>query len=283
MSDRPPFSQAYVQHLMNGPFAGTTDPWAEAGRYFHQTHSSMIDQLISQMQPQLTYRGYRVGREASLQIAEGREPDIFVQRSMSGIEPEDRWSYELAAVEVLAEPGIALESDIPLQAIHIRQGSLVTVVELISPANKEKPSEIQQYRMRRERLLVEKGVNIVEIDLTRSIKRAVHDPLINDFPYHVMVYVPAQAPRLIGIEWGKPLPRIALPLRAEVIPVDLQTAYSRAYQLLTIAGQINDEERYTDDELPFPSVFSDGQRQQLLETVTQWQAELIQLGKAGKE
>jgi hypothetical protein len=75
-------SKAYVQHLFAGPFPGQIDPWAEDAHYFQQIHAGMIDQLLQQVRTPLAEMGYRVGREASLQIADNREPDIFVHRMM---------------------------------------------------------------------------------------------------------------------------------------------------------------------------------------------------------
>jgi hypothetical protein len=74
-----PYSDMYVELLMRGPFPGTIDPWAEAGRYFHQIHAGMIGALLEQLRLPLLRMGYVASREVSLQIAEGREPDMAVR------------------------------------------------------------------------------------------------------------------------------------------------------------------------------------------------------------
>jgi hypothetical protein len=227
------FSDAYVECLSRGPFPGRIDPWAQVGHHFQQIHSGLIDNLISQMNPQLLQMGYVIAREASLQIAEGREPDIFVQRAMDAAKPAVRWNYELAATEVLADPGVVVEDEFDLHALHIKDfdsGRLVTIVEIISPNNKTKPQGIADYRARRERLLLEHAVNVVEIDPTRSVKHLFNNKIANEYAYHVVVYLPDESPYFIGIDLGEPLKRLALPLRGEVIPVELQRAYDYGYQ-----------------------------------------------------
>jgi Protein of unknown function (DUF4058) len=274
------YSEAYAKHLSRGPFPGRIDPWAEVGYYFHQIHPGLINSLIEQMQPTLLRMGYIIGREASLQIAAGREPDIYVQRTMDASLPEVRWDYGLAAAEILAEPGEVVEGDVDMQAIHIKQagtGRLVTIVEIISPNNKTKPNTIADYRTRRERLLFEHGINIVEIDLTRSVKRLLTDTLTTSASYHYAIYLPHDSPRVIGIHYGETLKRMALPLRGEVIPLELQPAYDTTYQTPSIAALILNNDHYREDLLPFPTLLTEDQRRAAWEKVTTWKQELTRL------
>jgi hypothetical protein len=274
------FSTAYIQHLKNGPFPGRLDPWAEAGRYFQQIHSGMIDEILRQIQDPLLSMGYIAGKEASLQVLEGRQPDVFVQRTSLEAEHVRQWDYETAAAEILAEPGIAAESA-ELLAIHIkdrRSSDLVTVVELISPRNKTEPDQMAQYQDRRSRLLINQGVNVVEIDLTRSVKRLFQHELTAHHPYLMVVYLPETWPRVIHAGLNQPLKRLALPLRADVIPVELQSAYDEAYRSAAVAGQILNANGYGESELPFPSLLTDDQRQMALDRVAEWQTQLAQLG-----
>jgi hypothetical protein len=271
------YSAQYVEHINRGPFPGRVDPWAEVGHYFQQVHGLMIDSLITQLNPQLVSMGYLVGKEASLQIAEGREPDIYIQRTMNAPEIDLRWDYELAASEVLANAGVVVEPDVDLQAIHVKEsgsGRLVTVVEIVSPNNKTKPEVIIDYRMRRERLLLEHRVNVVEIDPTRSVKRLINPKAADNFAYHVAFHLAGMSFRVAGIEFGEPLPRIALPLRGEVVPLELHRAYDFAYQLVTIAGQIYDDRLYAEEYLPFPSLLTDIERIEVVKMVQKWQERL---------
>jgi hypothetical protein len=274
------YSAQYVEHINIGPFPGRIDPWGEAGHYFQQIHGLMIDSLITQLNPQLVAMGYIVGKEASLQIAEGREPDIYVQRTMNAPDIDLRWDYELAASEVLANAGVVVEPDIDLQAIHIKEagaGRLVTVVEIVSPNNKTKPEVITDYRMRRERLLLEHRVNVIEIDPTRSVKRLISPKAADSYPYHVAFHLAGMSFRVAGVDFSESLPRIALPLRGEVVPLELHRAYDFAYQLVTIAGQINDDRSYAEEYLPFPSLLTDAQRIEVVAMAHKWQERLAAL------
>jgi len=275
--NRPHYSPEYIEHRKHGPFPGRIDPWSEDDYYFQQIHAGIVGNLLDQIQNPLEHLGYVAGREASLQIAERIEPDIFVRRAMGAPKPELAWDYELAAAEILAEVGVALSTEVLTQAIHIREigsGRLVTVIEIVSPGNKTRSQLIANYRTRREKLLLDRQVNVVEIDVTRSNKRLIVDQMAAMYPYHIVIYLPDAAPRFIGIEFLQPLVRIALPLRGEVIPAELQTAYTYAYQAARIAVQAHENHFYREDKLPFPSLLTDAERKSALQTVETWKAEL---------
>ncbi len=270
------FSNEYVQLLSKGAFTGEIDPWSEAPHYFQQIHASMIGNIANEISTPLMRMGYYVGREASLQIAENREPDIFIQRAMNVPSTQPKWDYELAAVEVLADPGSSIDSEITLDALHIYQhdGTLVTVMEIISPSNKVSDENISDYRQRREKLVIEKGINVVEIDPTRSVKRMVMHPTVKHHPYHAIIYLQNESPHLVGMGFRQPMKRIAIPLRGEVIPVELQVSHDKAYQEVTTAAQMLNDGFYTEANLPFPSLLTDAQIHEAVQSVTHWRGTL---------
>jgi hypothetical protein len=277
------FSDAYVECLAVGPFPNRVDPWAEEDHYFQQIHAGILDHILSEIQPMLRRLGYRAGREASLQILGGREPDVFVQRVINTKLPSFQWDYALAAEEILVEPGDVVLDVVPLQAIHIHEtasGDLVTIVELISPGNKNTAAKIAAYQQYRENLIVYKGVNLMEIDITRSSKRLMSTPLVQAFPYHVAVYLPGQSPRFIGMDFDQPLKRLALPLRGQVVPFDLQAAYTHGYRNSGIADQLLAENQYVSAKLQFASLLTEDQKQACMAQVTTWQAQLAALRPA---
>lgn len=271
----PRYSADYLETLAQGPFPGMIDPWSEIGWYFQQIHNVMIVHLLGQIRPQVLPLGYLVGIEASLQIAEGREPDVFIHRPGTPTEPDDRWNYAAAAAALRVEIGV--QTDEPeLQAIYIKDlntGTLVTVVEVISPSNKSQA--VAGYRVYRQQLL-HQGVNVVEIDATRSVKRLLENRLTAEAAYHVAVYLPGDRPYLLGSAFGEHLKRFALPLRGEAIAVDPRAAYAFAYREASIAGQIEQDMRYSEDKLPFPSLIPVEQRQAIFEAVNTWREQLAQ-------
>jgi hypothetical protein len=271
-------NKAYVDLFQQGPFPGLIDLWAETGRYFKQIHGNLITNLLEQVQVPLLERGYVASREVSLQILERREPDIAIRHDdPPALAPQ--WDYRSAAREALADPGIAIslaDPDPDLDAIHVRaqdEGILIAVIEIVSPSNKVDFTEIDLYRERRVRLL-RQGVNVIEMDATRSVKRLVGDPVANSWAYHTAIFLPGDEAWLIGSDYGQALKRVALPLRDDVVPVEPQAAYDLAYQQAAVGGQILNEDSYTEPDLPLPSLLTPAQRTQALEQVAAWKAQL---------
>jgi Protein of unknown function (DUF4058) len=269
------YSQAEAALYQQGAFANRIDPWAETGRYFQSLHSEIIGRLLQQLRDPLLAMGYVAGRETSLQVTAGREPDIYVQTSRAPVVA--KWDYDLVAAELLAAPALSVGDDAELEALHIRDGrsgDLVTIVEIVSPSNKTDDLEIAQYQARRRSLFLTVGVNVVEVDLTRSVKRLLINSETRRAPYHVAIFLPADPARVIKIGWGERLPRIALPLRAEAVPCELHEAYANAYATLMTAWHIEHDGRYTAEQLPFSSTIDEAELPRLLSALQTWRAAL---------
>ncbi len=277
-------SPAYIQHRKQGAFPGRIDPWAEAAHYFYQLHSGIINAMQAHLQDDLMALGYQAGKEASLQIFASREPDVYIQDTLPERPAAPDWNYDAAAAALELEPGTAVTDEEPeLDALHISDmdtGELVTVVEVISPRNKTHPSDMARYREQRGRLFLERGVNVVELDATRSVQRLLRNPLVARHAYHTAVYLPAELPRVLVNDVEDPLRPFALPLRGDAVRVETQGLYDRAYQQGAIAGLLEQDGRYTLDALPFPSLLTDAQRHAALAAVEQWRQALSQLVKA---
>ena len=274
----PQRSPEYIQFRQQGAFAGKIDPWAEAGRYFQQIHSGMIHQLQDQLQDQLNALDYQAGKEASLQIFANRQPDIYVQDNQQPVRETQDWDYVAVADELQVEAGVSIIDETPdLEALHITDlntGDLVTVIEIISPRNKTHPPEIVLYKEQRARVFLSQGVNVVEIDATRSNIRLLNNPLVQSHPYHIAIYLPEELPRVLVSQLDEALKPFALPLRGEAIRTDPQSAYDIAYQRGAIAGLIQHEVGYALSALPFPTLLTDEQQQMCLSSVQAWQAQL---------
>lgn len=279
--DSPRYSQGYIQHRQRGPFPGHIDPWAEAGRYFHQIHSGMINHLQDQLQDDLNALGYQAGKEASLQIYANRKPDLYIQSMQRPQRPAPEWDYATAAAAIQVEPGTTVMDELPdLDALYITDmdsGNLVTVIEIISPRNKTHLNEMALYKSQRHELFLSQGVNVVEIDATRSITRLLVTSLVEENPYHIAIYLPGTLPRVLVSDFETPLKPFALPLRGEVVRVETQSAYDRAYQRGAVAGLIEGDNQYIADSLPFPTTLTDEQRTNALTAVDHWRTELERL------
>lgn len=274
------FSAAYIQLRQHGAFHGRIDPFAEAGRYFQQLHSGMINHLQDQLQDELNRRGYQAGKEASLQIFAPRQPDLYIE-NIKQARPTVDFDYDAVAAALQVTAGIeALTQEPELEALHITSmdtGNLVTVIEIISPRNKTHLEEILLYQKQRQHLFLDNQVNFVEIDATRSVRHLINHPLADNNPYHIAVYIPKKLPRIIQSAFAESLKSFALPLIGEGIRVEPQQAYDRAYQRGAIAGLILQEGQYTREALPFPSTLRDTQIENALQAVATWQAELQRL------
>lgn len=276
-------SPDFFNRLEAGPFPDRIDPWAEAARFFHQIHGGMINYLGDQIRPTLVRMGYMVGREASLQIAERRQPDIFIQRREEPAAAPVSWSYSGAAETALVEPGLLIDAKTPeLDALYIREQTslqLVTIIEFVLPRKKLENAWIMEYQDRRWRLLG-RGVNIVEIDLTRSVKHLIDSHLVNLYMYHYAIHLPRQGTRMIGIDFGEAAKPFAVPLREEIVTADVQDAYTRGYVGMNVPIQLYYEDRYNANDLPFPSLLSTEQREQALAALQAWKDDLARLKPA---
>jgi hypothetical protein len=274
------FSQAYVQHLTEGPFPNRIDMWAEEAYYFHQIHATMISSLIRQMREDLLIRGYVAGREASLQIVAKREPDIYVEETREYEKPP-RQPYAMIAAELEVNAGLTvMDEELELDAIRIYEGDsgrLVTVIEIVSPSNKASFTRIEHYREQRSRLFLAQGINVVEIDPIRSVQHLIQTQSLQSFAYHIAVFLPEEGLRLLGSKLDEPLQPFALPLREDAIRVETQDAYDDAYRTMTIASQIQNKKHYIIDALPFLSTLTDAQKETALQAIEAWQAQLEKL------
>jgi hypothetical protein len=272
-------SAAYIDLLTQGPFPGQLDYWAEAGRYFQQIHSGMIEDLLRQLRLPLLEMGYLIGKETSLQVIEGAQPDLFLrEQSMINTVPKPGWDYAAAAEALAVEAGV-LTSMPELFALAIRDHydhTLVTILEIVSPSNKVDAAIIEVYRARRQRIVLQGGVNVVELDLTRSLKHLFAHALTQASAYHIAIFLPNEAPRVLLMSVDEAVKRFALPLRAAAVVTDPHTAYLHAYHDATIAGHILREDQYTPEALPFPSTLSKAQREEALAAVARWKAALEQ-------
>jgi hypothetical protein len=188
-------------------------------------------------------------------------PDIYVA--------EGHETSSAAAPSTLALAAPARAQLVPLTIterqgfIEIRDGldrSLITAIELLSPANKEHGSDRDQYLAKRNRYL-DTGVHLVEIDLLRGGPRLpLHPPPKGD--YCVMVSRAEERPNVDcwPIRLREPLPEIPIPLRSKdgSVPLTLQAVLHRVYDA---AGY----EHYIYQAEPNPPLSPDDQR---------WAAEL---------
>ncbi|MEW4566891.1 DUF4058 family protein [Tautonia sp. JC769] len=244
------------------------DPYLEHPGLWPGFHNWFIIALAEAMQPRLRPR-YVAAVEARLYI-EGADresiPDVLVHRTPSSTSaPVQRPGFavaeEDAPVIVQASPAEVSESYLTILDRSSGQ-KVVTVIELLSPSNKQGGPGRKLYRSK-QRDLLRSDVHLVEIDLLRTgrhtvaVPRGLAEPR---GPYDYLICVNrAKRPRdeyeLYPRSLRRPLPTISVPLARgdDDLRVPLQPVLEHTYD----AGSYRDRIPY--DRPCVPPLSSDDQ------------------------
>jgi hypothetical protein len=209
---------------MKSPFPGM-DPYLE--RHWGDVHTSFLVYARNQLNAQLP-NDLQARVEESVEVEIGDQmshalyPDVRV--SEQSRRPSTEGPLPAPGVAV-AEPYVLLLEDEPRTERHVEivetrdGGRVVTVIEVLSPANKTGVDGRAAY-LRKQREYLEAGVNLVEIDLVRegdfvlaAPERRI--PSTVRTPYLVCVRRATASDRalLYRIALRGPLPNIRIPLR----------------------------------------------------------------------
>ena len=159
---------------MRPPFPGM-DPWLEHPAIWPDVHNRLIAAIADELTPRVAPK-YYLGLEQRVYALEPGElvfvgrPDIAVGRPASA-----DVAYEPDEAEESTAVGI-LDVEVPINdqlqewylEIHdVETGTLVTVLEILSPFNKIHPQGREEYIKKRTRIFGSR-TNLVEIDLLRA-------------------------------------------------------------------------------------------------------------------
>lgn len=221
---------------LQNPFPGM-NPFLEGN--WPDVHTALIgyirDSLAEQLPPDLNARSEERVTLTDGEDERGMRPDVSLTESWrQGIPPSWRPDAERP---VTTEPLVAVADPEPLRWVQIqdRNGKLVTVIEVLSPTNKEEGR--QEYLLKR--LTYQSAqVNVVEIDLLRGGRHTVAVP--RDIMRPGATYVSCVCRgRLPGryeyypSRLQDPLPTLAIPLRdgEADIALALQPLINRCYRM----------------------------------------------------
>lgn len=232
---------------MPNPFPGM-NPYLESPDFWPEVHHLLIGMIQESLVPQLVPK-YRVAIEKRIyEIKEKQSllvgiPDVSIQHNPI---PRNS-STSNVAVATRTEPlkvRLAMSEEVKegyLEVIDMGTKEVVTVIEVLSPANKRPGKGRQMYEEKRDKIFGSR-TNFVEIDLLRS-----YEPLPvldNDIAAHYRILVSRSNQRpgadLYLFNLPDAIPCFPLPLRAgDVEPiVDLQallnTVYDRAAYDITL-------------------------------------------------
>jgi hypothetical protein len=222
---------------MESPFPGM-DPYLEAPNLWPDVHNSLIFAIREQLQPRLSPRYIAVTTPyvvfESLEIVPTRTviPAVGVMERTGG-----GGIATLTAVEAPPLEGL-LPLDVPTRysRIEIRTvagETLVTAIELLSPANKRPGAEGAEAYERKRRDLFRSDAHLLEIDLLRGGKRPDAGRVLPDEPYFAFLSRAQYRPRIFiwPMTLRARLPVVAVPLLPPDpdLPLDLTAALKRIY------------------------------------------------------
>lgn len=240
---------------MPSPFPGM-DPYLEAPDIWPDLHDALAGEIRGVLNASLPAPYYaRLEMRPEIGIVEDEPalrrivPDVAVVRrparpGETGVAvaeaPRTRISQSLE-VEVAGEP-------LRHAFVEIRDPSrghrLVTLIEIVSPANKAPGPDRKAY-LRKQREVLESDASLVELDLLRHGERLLLSRELERFvqqlrpqpDYLVLVNrawrraVGGMAYQVFPVSVTEPLPCIPVPLREDrdEVPLDLQFVFSHAY------------------------------------------------------
>ncbi|MDX1948722.1 MAG: DUF4058 family protein [Pirellulaceae bacterium] len=232
---------------MKIPFPGM-DPYLEEPNLWSDVHVTLIVAMRGALNAVLP-KGYIAAADKYVWIhepdADARtrvvKPDGFIVKSHERVEASAPVAIRASTTVVL--PAIRREGNKYLKIMDSRSRRLITVVELLSPSNKQPGPDREDYLTKRMDYLTA-GVNLVEIDLHRGGQRLpLAEPQPAGFDYYALVCRPSQMPRaeIWPFTVRDPFPVISIPLGPDELGVslDLRPCLEWAYEQGKYGEEVN--------------------------------------------
>jgi hypothetical protein len=229
---------------MPSPFPGM-DPCLEDPTLWPDVHQSLITYIRDALQPKVRPRYHaRIGeRRYVVQLPHSMYPDVvLVRRPRAVREAEvvapvaDVVTAEADTPVVLAIPPVEHREPF-VEIVHTAGGEVITVIEVLSPANKT-PGEGHRLYRRKQQEILDSPAHLVEIDL---LSEGLHTVAISEEAMaslkerRYLVSVNRAPERyqfeLYPVPLQRRLPRIRVPLRESDpdVVLDLQAVFTRCY------------------------------------------------------
>lgn len=225
---------------MPSPFPGM-DPFIE-GYLWHDFHGSLIfairDMLVPYVRPRYVVRTEeRVYLEQEAEDGQSRHirPDLLIGEPFSlPSRSPGRPSASLTVEPV--EITLPLAEPVRERYLTIREREtldVITVIELLSPANKRAGSSDRTVYLSKRLEVLNSNANLVELDLLRGGKRLPAEEPLPPGDYYAVISRSDDRPRAAAYPWllrGR-MPLIPIPLAGgdPDVPLDLQAAFTMAY------------------------------------------------------
>lgn len=225
---------------MASPFPGM-DPYLEERSLWPDVHSSLISYIREALQPQVRPKYIaRIGERIEVaSIDRGYIPDVMIVQPPRELAPTISQTGVLVADEPTTFTFLEEERRVPyLEIIYRETGDVVTVIEVLSPANKQ--GDGREHYLQKQADLLTTHSNLIEIDLlgegratTLARTAAIKEP--PDWRYVVSVSRARARRRIEVYAFGikDRLPRCRIPLRAADpdVVLDLPAVFTRCYEV----------------------------------------------------
>lgn len=216
---------------MQSPFPGM-DPYLESTAICPDVHAGLIVAMRRQLQPRLSPQyvavivPYTAFETIDVNLSRFFVPD-------SAIVERDQQSSVTAAPVIGA---LEVEVETRYSRLEVRivgDETVVTAIELLSPANKRSGADAADAYERKRREIIRSPIHLLEIDLLRGGRRLSLATPWPPAPYVVMLSRADQRPRveIWPVQLQDPLPVVPVTLRAPDpdVPLDLSAALNDAY------------------------------------------------------
>jgi hypothetical protein len=233
---------------MPSPFPGM-NPYLERAQDWHDFHQRFIPAIAVALGGQVRPK-YHVRVDESVYIHElsddrrillGR-PDISIVDRAKDRGTTATLKSAAAPAYGFVPPKVDVVRESFLSIVDLQTNDVVTVIELLSPSNKSRKEDREQYEAKRRQLL-HSDVNFIEIDLLRGGGRLPVTGL-PDCDYYIMVSRVEERPRvgLWPILLKELLPTVPIPVRAgdAYASLNLQQVLNRVYDEAGYADYIYD-------------------------------------------
>jgi len=243
------------------PFPGM-DPFLEHPVYWPDFHSRFVnswceaiaDALPANYEASLGERVYLVEHDP-----EARKlgyPDVAITRGNIASSSLPSPAGALATLEPVTIPLVLLEGprETYIEILYQPDRTLVAVLELLSPANKEYPGRTEYLAKRM--ALLHQNVHLVELDLLLVGRRLPMQEPLPPADYYYLLSRADQRPDCQVYFWSlrQPLPKLPVPLRPPEpdIRIDLGAVFATAYERGRFSRRINYYQASTPEGLSDP-------------------------------
>ncbi|MBC6421562.1 MAG: DUF4058 family protein [Hormoscilla sp. SP5CHS1] len=229
---------------MPSPFPGM-NPYLENPRFWHQIHKWLTILIAEIMNPKISpkywvsveERVYQTTGNSDGTLLVGIPGNVVIGQSRVNIVPPSTGSVAIAAPSQPVKINLPMPETVKewyLEVLEVETEEVITVIEIISPKNKQAGEGRKSYMKKREKILGS-STHLIEIDLLRMGKPM---PMLNqDLKTHYRIVVSRSQTRpmadLYAFNLQQEIPSIPLPLQAEdeepLIPLQslLHTLYDR--------------------------------------------------------